>query len=792
MAALWTANAPEALAPMFRLRTLGPVELEGASDPQADAVTRGPKRLALLVYLAVDRPRGFKRRDALAALLWPELDQQRARHALRNTLHELRKALGDGVLSSRGSEEVALSAGALWCDLVAFDEMLVAGKREEALMLYRGPFLDGFHAPGVAPEFEHWVNRERDRLTVCHAATLERLAEDCEARGDFRAAAEHWRVVSAHDSLDGRVVLRLMLALEAAGDRAQAIRRADAYSVLLREELGADPDPEVAALAARLREVSGHAAGTGRMPRIAAVITGAAAVRPASTEQHVGSQRARPTRRVRGVVAALLIVVGAIGGIVWRQAITPRAGRSVSRLEIPVRRYSLAVLPLKNYSGDPAQEDFAAGMTDELTTTLAKIEALHVIAHQSVRQFKDSDRPVSEIAQSLGVGFVVDGSVVHERDRVRISVTLIDAATNAPVWAERFERERSDVLALQRELSLAIARAVAVALTPEDRARLAEAPAVDPEAFDLYIKGTQARYRAAGPQDFAKAVNYFTGAIVQDSTYAPAYAGLAFVYAVTGNDARARQFADKALALDPTLAEAHMVLGMVRHFSDWDWAGSEAAFREAIQLNPGYAEAHHELSMLLMRRKRFDEALREAQRALYLAPTSARFEIGAGEVYLYSGRYDEALEAAGKALAVDSINAGSYLVMAYAYGEQERYDEAAEAARKCIALGWAVHGRALLGYVYAKSGRRVEALKLVDTLTARWRERNGELAVSDVATGIAEIYAGLGDSRRALDWLERSVGTDMQAGYLGIDPTFRSLHSEPRFGTLLKAVGLKR
>ena len=645
---------------MFRLRTLGPVELEGASGPQADAVTRAPKRLALLVYLAVDSPRGFKRRDALAALLWPELDQQRARHALRNTLHELRKALDDGALSSRGSEEVGLSRGALWCDLVAFDEMFAAGQLEEALALYRGPFLDSFHVPGVAPEFEHWVNRERDRLTVCHAATLERLAEDCEARDDFRAAAEHWRVLTAHHPWDGRVVLRLMLAVEAAGDRAQAIRRADAYSVRVREELGADPDPEVTALAARLREVSGHAAGSNGIPQVAAMPNGANAAVPAATRDAGRATQTPPTRRLRGVVTALLIAVGAVGTLLSRQPTKPQAGRIVSRFETPVRRYSL------------------------------------------------------------------------------------------------------------------------------------EAPAVDPEAFELYVKGAQARYRTTGPQDFGKAVNYFTAAIVQDSTYAPAYAGLAFVYAVTGGEARARQFADKALALDPRLAEAHMVLGMVRHFSDWDWVGSEAAFREAIRLNPGYAEAHQELSMLLMRRQRFDEALREAQRALYLAPMSARFEIGAGEVYLYSGRYDEALEAADRALAVDSINAGSYLLRAYAYGEQHRYDKAVEAATKCIALGWDVHGRAMLGYIYAKSGRRVEALKLVDTLTARWRERSGELAVSDVATGIAQIYTGLGDSGRALDWLERAVGTDMYVGYLGIDPTFRSLHAEPRFRTLLKSVGLEK
>lgn len=649
---------------MLRLRTLGPVELEGASGPQADAVTRAPKRLALLVYLAVDSPRGFKRRDALAALLWPELDQQRARHALRNTLHELRKVLDDGVLSSRGSEEVGLAAGALWCDLVAFDEMVAAGQHQEALALYRGSFLDSFHVPGVSPEFEHWVNRERDRLTVCHAATLERLAEDGEARNDFRAAAEHWRVLLAHDPWDGRVVLRLMLALEAAGDRAQAIRRADVYSVLVRDELGADPDQEVTALAARLREGSGHSNGSEDKPRVAAVRNGSSAAVPAAIRDTGRSTLMSPKRRVRGVVTPLLIAAGAVGGLLWLQPTKPKAGRNVSRFE--------------------------------------------------------------------------------------------------------------------------------TALTPQKRVRSAGARAVDPKAFDLYVKGAQARYRTTGPQDLSNAVNYFKGAIAQDSTYAPAYAGLGFVYAITGNEARARQFADKALALDPTLAEAHMVVGMVRHFSDWDWPGSEAAFREAIRLNPGYAEAHHELSMLLMRQQRFEEALREAQRALYLAPMSARFEIGAGEVYLHSGRFDDALEAADKALAIDSNSAGSYMLRAYAYAEQQRYDKAAEAATKCIALGWDVHGRAILGYVYAKSGRRTEALKLVDTLTARWRDRNGELAVADVATGIAEIYAGLGNTGRALDWLERAVGTDMYVGYLGIDPTLRSLHAEPRFRALLKVVRLEK
>jgi tetratricopeptide (TPR) repeat protein len=176
---------------------------------------------------------------------------------------------------------------------------------------------------------------------------------------------------------------------------------------------------------------------------------------------------------------------------------------------------------------------------------------------------------------------------------------------------------------------------------------------------------------------------------------------------------------------------------------------------------------------------------------LYLAPVSARFEIGAGEVYLYSGQYNEALRAAERALAIDSTNQGTYLVRGYAYAEQKNYKEAAKAATRCIALGWDVRGRAILGYVYARSGRRVEAQRIIDTLTTRWLEKKkAGLTAPDVATGIAQVHVGLGDRAAALNWLERGARTDSYQLYLGIDPTFRSLHTEPRFRALLKETRL--
>jgi adenylate cyclase len=498
------------------------------------------------------------------------------------------------------------------------------------------------------------------------------------------------------------------------------------------------------------------------------------------------SARMPQSRRVRVGIAVAVIAASALGVVLWRQASGHQDARTVVAAETKQGPASLAVLPLANYSGDPAQEYFADGMTDELTTTLTKIEALRVIAHRSVLRFKRSDRSVPEIARSLGVSHVVDGSVLQDGGRVRITATLIDAATNTPIWVESFERERRDVMALQREVALAIAREIEITLTPQDRARLADAPKVDPEAFDLYVKGTQARYRLTSDA-FREAAGYFERAVAEDSTYAPAYAGLASTYALSGDESRARRFADKALALNPDLAEPHMVLGMVRQFFDWDWAGAEDAFRDGIKLNPGYAEAHHELSMLLMRRRRFDEAMSEAQRTLYLAPTSARFQVGVAEVYLYSGRYREALSAAEKAGAIDSNLASSYLVKGMAYGHLGEYAKAEAALERCIELSPDEACHAELGYVYAVSGKRAEALKLLEALKPDPGSKQEFRIIK--SRSIAEIYTGLGDREQALTWLERRVEHG-QGVYLAIHPAFRSLHGEPRFRALLTKLRL--
>lgn len=508
----------------------------------------------------------------------------------------------------------------------------------------------------------------------------------------------------------------------------------------------------------------------------------------------VGGRRSVARRRTVVAVALGVIALATVYGTLIRTretgstspsrpADTRAAAAADARLSVP----SLAVLPLRNYSGDAAQDYFAGGLTDELTTTLAKIAGLRVIAHQSMRQFANSDRPVAEIARLLGVRHVVAGSVLRDGDRVRITVTLVDPTTDAQLWSERFERQRRDVLALQREVALAIARAIEITLTPQDRERLAGAPEVDPVVFELYLRGTQLRYKAFGPLN-REAATYFERAIALDSTYAPAYAGLAALHILTGEEARARVLVRKALALDSGFAEGHVVLGLSQQLYGRDWAGAERSFREAIRLNPGYAEAHHELSMLLMRQRRFDEAIREARLTLYLAPMSARFEQGLGEVYLSSGRHADALLQVKKALAIENA-AYSHHLHAAVLADLGRFPEAQLVLEGCIPRGCGEFGRALLGYVYARTGRRAEALRIVDMLRAQWTVGK---RVSAIPYLTAEVFAGLEERARALDWLERGVEQDTHIlyAYVAIDPALRSLQREPRFRALLRKLGL--
>ena len=476
---------------------------------------------------------------------------------------------------------------------------------------------------------------------------------------------------------------------------------------------------------------------------------------------------------VYGAAAVLLIVLAFVG----HALLTPERA--------PID--SIAVLPLANFSGAPEQAYFADGMTEELIAVLGRIEALRVISRTSMMRYKQTTKSLPEIAQELGVAAVVEGSVEQDGDRVRIDVRLIDGTSEERLWEQEFEREMRDVLALRQDVARAIAREIEITLSSEEEARLAEAPVVNPEAFDWYLKGVQALH-LRDLDAYERAAGYFEQSIGIDASFAPAHARLAFSYALQWDlspeaMATARRAVETALRIDPFLSEAYVATGLIQQFYDWNWDAAEQAFQQAIRVNPGNDEAHHELAQLLMRRGRFEDAIAAENRALFYNPLSALYRSGLGEIYLYYRQYDRATDEINKALDLEPDRSIAYYWLGRVYLHQERYDDALAAwERTPRGMGW-------LGEIYAKWGRREEALQRADELMAQWE---GE----DMYTlwGLSLIYAGLNEKEEAMDWLERAYASPSPSAiltYLKVEPTLDSLRSEPRFQALLTKIGLE-
>jgi TolB-like protein len=458
---------------------------------------------------------------------------------------------------------------------------------------------------------------------------------------------------------------------------------------------------------------------------------------------------------------------------------------------------SIAVLPLDNYSGDPAQDYFAEGMTDELTADLATISQLRVISRGSAMQFKGKSRPPTpEIAKILNVDAVVEGSVLRAGNKVRITAQLIDARADRHLWAKSFERDSRDVLALQDELASAIAREIHVQLTPAEKSRLTSAPSVNPEAYDAYLKG---RYYFNRPSDenLKKAIALFEQAIQRDPTSAPAFSGLsdALLWAgynegfLTASEARpkAREAAAKAIELDGGSAEAHTSLAVYKLFYEYDWAGCEAEFRRAFALNPSYAFAHDQFALALAFQGRLDESVAEAKRAAELDPLSPQIPLDAIFAYAWQRKFQEAKDQARRSAQLDPTFFFPPWANAWIAIQEGRVGDAIPDFRKAKAMESPAFVCAWLAYAYGAAGDRTRAVTEIEDLKKK------SLRGSPTPFDMAVVSLGLGDRARALDYLERAYASDTQwMGWLRRDRTFDPLRSEPRFIALMKKIHLDK
>ena len=456
----------------------------------------------------------------------------------------------------------------------------------------------------------------------------------------------------------------------------------------------------------------------------------------------------------------------------------------------PAHSMSLVVLPLENLTGDKEQEYFADGMTDDLTANLAKIRSLRVISRSTAMAYKGTRKPLSQIARELRVDAVVEGTVLRSGNRVRITAELVQVSTDHHLWAETYESQIGDVLALQNRVSSAIVDEIRINLSPEDKERLAKTPSVSPEAYEDYLKGRYYWNKRSG-EGFTKAIGYFEDATRKDPQYALAYAGLADCYGIIGATIygtvpaaeaapKAKAAAVRALEIDPSLAEAETSLATAKFNYDWDWAGAAEGFQRAIQMDPKYATAYQRYSLYSIAMGRFDDSFEQIKRARDLDPLSISINSSFGWRLYLARQYDRSIAQLRDTLEMDPSYEWAHLILGQAYEQKGEFSLALSELRKAVELS---HNSPLmvsaLAHADGVSGNQAEAQKLLAQLVTQSKQQY----VSPYY--IAIVYLALGKNDDAINWLERAFA-DRSNGlvFARVEPELDPLRSDPRFVAL--------
>lgn len=718
---------------MIELKILGPVELRGTAGNLEHSFLAGPKRLALLVYLILNRPRGMQRRDRVLPLLWPEKGQKSARNSLSNMLYHIRKTVGNETLLTRGTEEVGIDRAEIYCDALEFEKLIKEGNIQQAVELYRSDLIEGLYVPNASPEFDQWIERERERFRKSYGNALEKLAEKDEKRGNLKEAARWWALRSHAYPYDTPVVKRLLEVLAATGNRAEAIRKAGNHADFLQQELDLNR---------------------------------------------------------REIMDELIQDIGEASGKIIQSVAAPNNDDALADLDFK----TIAILPFEELGKHKETSSFAGGLHNDLLTRLSRVSSLNVISRTSVLQYRDTSKPIPRIAEELGVGTVVEGSIQFRSGRIRLNIQLIDVKKDRHVWAETYDREftAEHFFDIQSELALKISDSLKTNLTPGERKRVAEwAPTDDLEAHRLYIYGRR-QLDQRTEKGIKRAVEYFQSAVEQDPEHALAWVGLADALALQydyGHEdkeitlPRAEEAINHALDLDPNLAEAYASLGLLysnRH------RGS-AAIRElkrAVELQPGYAEAHNWLSWNYQLLGQPVKALESARKAVNLNPLSPEAVSNLSVSYLYNGYPEKAISEALRVLELQPDWATPAFYHGLALYELKRYSEAIPVLQD-LSTPWAGNGPlATLALCHARVNEADEAKQIMMDM-----KDMGD----NFATGL--IYASLGDRDRALEYFQLVDDWD-DWETLSIHHLYREIlkpiKKEPRFNEVLSRVQKSR
>ena len=737
---------------MFTLKVLGGAALEGPDGPVGGRPAQ-KRRLALLALLSMSRTNRLGR-EKLIGYLWPDRDQESARHLLSDAIYVLNRALGGDALSSAG-DELRLNPERIACDARAFEEA-ASREPEAALGLYAGPFMDGFFLEG-SEEFEAWAGRERQRLAGLLAGALERLAIARAAAGDDLGSIDAWRRLSNEDPYSTRAAVRLARALAQSGDRGGALQAAQAHAAFLKKELGLDVTPDLRELIASLQ----HPAPSTKHPAPSTEHPAPSTKHPAPSTEY----RRAPGLWALTAVAAVAVLLAWL----WRPA-----GSAVAP-------QSLAVMPFEDVGGGGAY--IGDGLADELTTSLGRATDLKIAARTSAFALRGRQLDAPEIGRTLGVDALLEGSVRRAADRVRVDARLVSARDGYQIWSDSWERPLAALPALQAEISGAVLRVLQGGRQTATAMRSAAAD-VSGEAYQLYLQGRYLWHQRTR-ESLQRAAAAFEQAIARAPDYAEAHSGIADTYAVMGfydflppSEAfpRAKAAARRALELDARLAQAHASLGYVALYYDWDWAEAESAFARAIALNPSYSIGHQWQGNFLTAMGRFDAAVAAMRRAQEVDPLSLIASAALGWVHYYRRDFDAAAEQCRRTLELNPDFELAHLWAGWAEEAAGRHYAAVEHLATAVKLSSE-------GAVALASLGRAEALAGDPAAARRTLTRLHQVHASYLPSyELAKLHLALGEPDAAIDWLRRAHAERSHSiVFLHVDPQLDALRRDPRF-----------
>jgi protein kinase/serine/threonine-protein kinase len=745
------------------------------------------------------------------------------------------------VLVTRNDEAVGLAEGTVLCDATEFELALEEGDRERAVERYGGPLLEGLFLRDT-PEFEWWQETERERLARRYGEALEALAGAATDGGDHRQAVEWWRRFATVDRYSSRAALGLMFALEAAGDRAAALQHAQAYAACLKEDLDAEPDPAVTALAERLRR---------EQPPNGVVVSAAADRGPELGVSEGPSSRGGPRRWKVLTLPVVLVLLATFGWRFLDRAAQPEVWPPGLDLE-----RSIAVMPFDNLNGDSSDEYFGRGISEDIAIQLYTLDSVRVVAPSMVARFATPDQDLTELGQLLGVGRILRGTVRRQQDRIRITAQLMDSRTGEMEWGESYDREVADVFDLQADIAMRIAQSLQLALVASALTRPTDPPTASVTAYDYYLQGRD-RYFGVTVDGVESAIQFFRKAIELDPQFALAWAWLGHAMAglatmqVEWDTPGSRGWADSALAaagwamaLDQDLAETYHALALAYGVKGRKGDAREA-YRSAIELEPSHWAATNNLAVNLEDAGQLDRAVVLALRAYSLAPLPLK-GVGAmvlgiayqalddlpeaerwmtlgtqlrpedpntwgnfAWVHLAQGRFGDARGKAQTALARVMETDGSYrddkraLVMLGAAGDVALFEGDLKSAEEYYvtairlspsaqwnAAQWGRMHRVSLGVVYLQEGRAQEAQ---DLLTEAMEYVQDELAQGHEGWQpryqLAAIHAIRGQKDEAYQWLEQAIDAGWRLYRIALqDPLLENLLADQPFQEMMARV----